>query len=41
VPDGRCEKEVPPPRDLGQGHKTLCWLPDDVLDQMSPVITVN
>ncbi|MGH6892401.1 MAG: dipeptide ABC transporter ATP-binding protein [Dongiaceae bacterium] len=41
VPDGRCEKEVPPARDLGQGHKSLCWLSDDVLATMGPVITFN
>jgi peptide/nickel transport system ATP-binding protein len=41
VPGGLCEKEVPPARDLGQGHKSLCWLPDDVLAKMEPVITVN
>jgi peptide/nickel transport system ATP-binding protein len=38
VPDHRCEREVPPVRDLGQGHKSLCWLPDEVLATMEPVI---
>jgi peptide/nickel transport system ATP-binding protein len=41
VPDGRCEREVPPARDLGSGHKLLCWLSDDVLARMEPVITVE
>jgi peptide/nickel transport system ATP-binding protein len=41
VPDKRCEKEVPPVRNLGQGHKLLCWLPDDVLATMEPVISFN
>lgn len=41
VPDGRCEKEVPPVHDLGQGHKMLCWLSDDVLAKMEPVITLG
>ena len=41
VPDGRCEKEVPPVRDLGQGHKMLCWLPDEVLATMEPVISFD
>ena len=41
VPDNRCEKEVPPVRNLGQGHKLLCWLPDDVLATMEPVISFN
>ena len=41
VPDGRCEKEVPPLRDLGNGHKSLCWLADDILAKMEPVITLG
>jgi peptide/nickel transport system ATP-binding protein len=39
VPDNLCEREVPPFRDLGNGHRSLCWLKDDVLAQMEPVIT--
>ena len=39
VPDGLCEKEVPPLKDLGAGHKSLCWLSDDVLATMEPVIS--
>jgi peptide/nickel transport system ATP-binding protein len=38
VPDGKCEKEVPPVKDLGNGHKSLCWLSNDVLAKMEPVI---
>ncbi|PLP58154.1 peptide ABC transporter ATP-binding protein [Mesorhizobium loti] len=38
VPDGRCEKDVPPLKDLGGGHASLCWLSDDVLATMEPVI---
>jgi peptide/nickel transport system ATP-binding protein len=38
VPDGLCEKQVPPVKDLGNGHKSLCWLSDDVLSTMEPVI---
>ena len=41
VPDNRCELEVPTVRDLGQGHKSLCWLSDDVLAKMEPVIKLN
>jgi peptide/nickel transport system ATP-binding protein len=41
VPDNRCELEVPPARDLGQGHKSLCWLSDDVLAKMEPVISFH
>jgi len=40
VPDGRCEKEVPPNRDLGGGHRSLCWLSDEVLATMEPVIKI-
>jgi peptide/nickel transport system ATP-binding protein len=38
VPDNRCEKELPPLKDLGDGHTSLCWLSDAVLAQMEPVI---
>jgi peptide/nickel transport system ATP-binding protein len=41
VPDGKCEKELPPMRDLGAGHRSLCWLSDDVLAKMEPVISFN
>src|SRR5690606_7289024 len=29
---------LPPMRDLGGGHRSLCWLPDEELAQMQPVI---
>ncbi|MCT8996825.1 dipeptide ABC transporter ATP-binding protein [Chelativorans intermedius] len=38
VPDNRCERELPPLRDLGEGHRSLCWLGEDVLKEMEPVI---
>ncbi|MBL8575797.1 MAG: ABC transporter ATP-binding protein [Mesorhizobium sp.] len=38
VADRLCEKQVPPVKDLGGGHMSLCWLPDDVLAKMEPVI---
>ena len=41
VPDGRCEKEVPPLKDLGGGHRSLCWLSDEVLAGMEPVISFD
>ena len=41
VPGNRCETEVPPYRDLGQGHRSLCWLSDDVLAKMEPVISFH
>jgi len=40
VPGGLCEVEVPPVRHLATGHQIKCHLPDDVLDQMEPVITI-
>src|SRR5687767_12940487 len=39
VPDNLCERELPPNRDLGSGHRSLCWLSDDVLAKMEPVIS--
>jgi peptide/nickel transport system ATP-binding protein len=41
VPDNLCEREVPLFKDLGEGHRSLCWLDDDVLSQMEPVITFD
>ena len=41
VPGGLCEREVPVFKDLGEGHRSLCWLGDDVLAQMEPVITFD
>ncbi|MBX3576760.1 MAG: ABC transporter ATP-binding protein [Rhizobiaceae bacterium] len=41
VPDGLCETQVPPMKDLGNGHKSLCWLSDDVLAKMEPVISFD
>ena len=38
VPGNLCETQVPPVKDLGNGHKSLCWLDDDVLATMEPVI---
>ena len=38
VPDNLCERELPPFRDLGDGHRSLCWLGDEVLGKMEPVI---
>jgi peptide/nickel transport system ATP-binding protein len=41
VPDSLCERELPPFRDLGHGHRSLCWLGDEVLTKMAPVIQVE
>jgi peptide/nickel transport system ATP-binding protein len=41
VADNLCETKVPPVKDLGDGHKSLCWLADDVLARMEPVISFD
>jgi peptide/nickel transport system ATP-binding protein len=33
-----CETEMPPNRDMGNGHRILCHLPEEVLRNMDPVI---
>jgi peptide/nickel transport system ATP-binding protein len=38
VPDGLCEREVPPVRDLAPGHQVKCHLSQAMLDRMEPVI---
>src|SRR5690606_22512435 len=38
VPDNKCETELPPFRDLGNGHRSLCWLDDAQLATQEPVI---
>lgn len=40
VPDGLCEREVPPVRQMGEGHQVKCHLADDILSRMTPVIKV-
>jgi len=40
VPNGLCEKEVPPVRHLETGHQIKCHLSDEVLANMEPVITI-
>ena len=40
VPDGLCDREVPPMRTLATGHEIKCHLSADVLDRMEPVIKV-
>ncbi|RUM99832.1 dipeptide ABC transporter ATP-binding protein [Pseudaminobacter arsenicus] len=39
VPDNLCETKLPPLKELGGGHKSLCWLANDVLAKMEPVIS--
>ncbi|WP_224815040.1 ABC transporter ATP-binding protein [Hasllibacter sp. MH4015] len=40
VPDGLCEKEVPPMRTLATGHEIKCHLAEDILARMEPVIKI-
>ena len=35
-----CEREVPPMRELGPGHRVKCHLPQEVFDAMEPIIRV-
>jgi len=39
VPGNKCETELPPFRELGNGHYSLCWLDDKELATMEPVIS--
>ena len=41
VAGGLCDKEVPPMRTLADGHQVKCHLPDEVLNEMEPVIKVH
>ncbi|MEM8731826.1 MAG: oligopeptide/dipeptide ABC transporter ATP-binding protein, partial [Pseudomonadota bacterium] len=40
VPGGLCEADVPPVRQIANGHQIKCHLPDDKLEEMTPVIKV-
>ncbi len=40
VPDGLCDREVPPVRHLAEGHQIKCHLADDILARMEPVIKI-
>ena len=39
VPGGLCDIEVPPVRNLGNGHQVKCHLSDEVFAKMEPVIS--
>ncbi len=41
VPGNKCETELPPLKNLGNGHHSLCWLDDDQLEKMEPVISFD
>jgi peptide/nickel transport system ATP-binding protein len=36
-----CETEMPPDKDMGNGHRILCHLPDEALRNMEPVIAMS
>ncbi|MGV6813232.1 MAG: dipeptide ABC transporter ATP-binding protein [Brevirhabdus sp.] len=40
VPGGLCDSELPPQRDLGDGHQVKCHLSEEVLARMAPVIKI-
>ena len=40
VPNGLCDKDVPPVRMLAEGHQVKCHLADDILARMEPVIKI-
>ncbi len=40
VPDGLCDREMPPMRDVGGGHQIKCHLSAEILARMEPVIKV-
>ena len=41
VPDNLCEREVPPQKQLADGHFIKCHLADAALSKMEPVITIS
>ncbi|WP_406872203.1 ABC transporter ATP-binding protein [Aminobacter sp. P9b] len=41
VPGNLCETQVPPVRELGDGHQIKCHLPPSVFDAMEPVISMG
>ncbi|UWR13753.1 ABC transporter ATP-binding protein [Sulfitobacter sp. M368] len=41
VPDGLCEREVPPIREMADGHQVKCHLSDQKFSEMEPVIEVG
>jgi len=40
VPGGLCEREVPPAREMADGHRIKCHLAEDILHRMEPVIEI-
>jgi peptide/nickel transport system ATP-binding protein len=41
VSDGLCDRDLPPMRLLGEGHALRCHLPESVLRNMAPVISLH
>ena len=41
VPGNLCETQVPPVREMGNGHQIKCHLPPSVFDAMEPVISMG
>ncbi len=41
VKDGLCEKEVPPVRELKDGHQIKCHLPEKEFNKMRPIIEIH
>jgi peptide/nickel transport system ATP-binding protein len=43
LPDGGkiCEEQIPPWRDMGDGHHIFCHLDEETLRSFEPVITVK
>ena len=41
VPGGLCDTELPPVRNLANGHQVKCHLADDILSRMEPVIALS
>lgn len=41
MPGNLCETELPPLRDLGGGHLIRCHLPQEIFQQMTPVIVAD
>ncbi|PBB39883.1 peptide ABC transporter ATP-binding protein [Mesorhizobium sp. WSM3866] len=41
VPENRCERELPPLKDLGNNHRSLCWLDDEQLARQEPVVSLT
>ena len=41
VPGNLCDTQVPPVREMGNGHQIKCHLPPSAFDAMEPVISLG